>query len=301
MRIFALFFFLVFASISIACINGETKELKDGSIISIGKEGTIVPHGHEFLSLNFAEVSNNLDRLYKRTGDLDYLSDYALILMLQKKYKEASEIYLNIEKQSPGRYATASNLGTVYELMGNNEEALMWISKSYRIDSNSHMGSEWLHVKILEAKIKGNEYINSRFLVNTDFGKADTPQTTKSHEDLVKLRDALFYQLNERVSFIKTPEPIVAQLLFDLGNVAWLTGAKSEAKEVFEKAKAYGFSDPLIDTRLAIVSGKPIPKQVLVKSGATRENQGSIGIWIALGAAVLVILFGFIIIRRRKA
>jgi len=46
------------------------------------------------------------------------------------------------------------DLGTAYELAGKNEPALRWIREGLRRNPNSHKGTEWLHVKILEAKIE---------------------------------------------------------------------------------------------------------------------------------------------------
>ena len=67
---------------------------------------------------------------------------------------------------------------------------------------------------------------------------------------LKKLSNALYYQLNERVSFVKPKEKIVAQLLFDLGNVAFLLGNFHDAVTNYELAKQYGFSDQLIEARI---------------------------------------------------
>jgi hypothetical protein len=47
----------------------------------------------------------------------------------------------------------AANLGTALELLGNKEEALHWIREGIRRNPQSHEGTEWLHAKILEAKI----------------------------------------------------------------------------------------------------------------------------------------------------
>jgi tetratricopeptide (TPR) repeat protein len=219
--------FLLLALISItdafACLNGETLELKEGTMIYTDSKGEIIPHGHYFHmpASGYANKAKDLNRLWEKTKDIDYLSDLGIILILQKKYLEAEKIYLEIEQLKPNRYSTASNIGTLYELMGENIKAFEWIKKAVNIDPSSHKNSEWIHLKILEAKIKGTQFITSDFLINTNFGSAPAPTSKMSNAELLKLRDALFYQLNERVSFIEDKDSIVATLLFDLGNIAF--------------------------------------------------------------------------------
>lgn len=154
-----LFFYKTFA-----CLNGESMVLKDGTFLYEDYPGS-VPYGHIFNSdERFKDGIKQLDSLYKKNKDLDYLSDKGLLLILLKQYNEAVKIYLEIENLEPNRYSTASNIGTAYELLGQNEKALQWIKKSVEIDPNSHKNSEWIHVNILEAKIKGQEFVTTDFL-----------------------------------------------------------------------------------------------------------------------------------------
>ena len=248
---FALIFF--FLCKSFACLNGETTVLKDGTFLYMDRREK-VPYGHtkmfEVESLN--KSLKKLDGLYKKTRDLDYLSDKGLILILLKKYDEAIKLYLEIEEKEPNRYSTASNLGTAYELAGQNDNALKWIKRAVEIDPTSHDNSEWLHVKILEAKIKGELYYNSDFLLNLRFGSGDEPISGLKDSALQNMHDALYYQLNERVSFIKPKDELVAELLFDLGNFAFELGNYDDAGHDYELAKKYGYEGDLIDVRMAL-------------------------------------------------
>lgn len=248
----SLILFLALQSAStFACLNGDTKYLKNGFLLYIDREGRI-PLGHRFPGRTaLLSAKHDLDSLYKTTKDIDFLSDEALVMILLKDYKDAIKIYEQIEKRKPGRYSTASNMGTAYELLGDNENALKWIKRSVEIDENSHENSEWIHVKILEAKLKGVSAINSDFLLNTNFGEADLPRTTMKKDQVLKLAAALYYQLNERVSFIKGKDQIIAQLLFDLGNVLYLGALVSDAKQVYNLAGEYGYNKPLLAKRIA--------------------------------------------------
>jgi len=233
---------------SIACLNGESKILKDGTLLYVDEDSN-VPKGHEFFTGRFEKTLVKLDSLYNESKELDYLSDKGLLLILLKRYDEAINLYLEIEKIDANRYSTASNLGTAYELIGENEKALNWIRKSVEIDPKSHDNSEWIHVNILEAKVKGEEFITTQFLLNTDFGLDTIPKSNMTKEELQNLSKSLYYQLNERISFIKPKNKIVAHLLFDLGNIAFLLENYSVAKGDYRKAKKYGFTNQLLDIR----------------------------------------------------
>ncbi|GAA4350812.1 hypothetical protein GCM10023185_08880 [Hymenobacter saemangeumensis] len=255
------YLFLLSTVQAFACGNGRTFKvaeatisLSNGAVIALKHSGRIVPYGCQFVTATIKREIPVMYEQWKKTQDLAYLSDYALLLAFTKEYEKARDTYLYIESIAPDQYSTAANLGTVYELLGDNRQALSWIRKAVRIDPASHMGSEWLHVKILEAKLQGKSAVNSKFLLNTSFGTDVLPHTSLSKAQLLKLRDALFYQLNERVSFIQPQETIVAQLLFDLANVAYLTGAKSESKFIYTEAQEYGYSNPLLAKRLAALS-----------------------------------------------
>jgi tetratricopeptide (TPR) repeat protein len=289
---------------SYACINGETVTLKDGTMIfeenGGGKDGKTIPYGHDFFEIEYDSKLSNLYRLWQTTKDIDYLSDYGVLLILKGNYQKAVETYLQIEKIKPNRYSTASNIGTAYELLGQNENALTWITKAYKINPKSHNSSEWIHVNILEAKIKGEDYINSQFLLNTDFGNNAEPQTKLSNKELLNLRMALYYQLNERVSFIKNEDKIVARLMFDLANLAYLTGKKEHAAAIYDQAKHYGFNEPLWDERSAKAKGVAITKPKVIVQQQTKSKQSNS--WLMPGAIVggSIFILSIIVIRRKR-
>ena len=235
---------------SFACLNGEYRELKDGSLLFEDAEADLIPRGHSFSSKReFETALVQLDSLWKTTHDVAYYSDYGLVLIMLKRYDEALAVYQQIENSHPGRYSTASNMGTLYELMGQNENALKWIERAVEIDPASHKASEWIHVNILKAKIQGEDYINGKFLIGHDFENYDAPRSALSKEELRTLREALYYQLNERVSFIAPPDKIIAALMFELGNITWLIGDGPSANILYKKAEEYGANNDLLKLR----------------------------------------------------
>jgi tetratricopeptide (TPR) repeat protein len=234
---------------SFACLNGETKILKNEAYAYIDHDG-INPQGHNFFKGDFPRLIIELDSLYKKTKDLDYLSDKGYLLIVQGKYDEALKLYLNIEKIEPNRYSTASNLGTLYELMGQNQKAYTWIKKSIEINPESHKGSEWLHLRILEAKIKNLKDLSGQFLINTNFGTSNEPKTKLSKKEVDELTQSVYYQVNERMSFIEPKDEIISILLFELGNLAELKGENNSALATYRTARLYGYNDDLIVARM---------------------------------------------------
>ncbi|EJL75420.1 tetratricopeptide repeat protein [Chryseobacterium populi] len=281
---------------SLACLNGDTRELANKLTLYTDQEYG-VPYGHDFpKDLDYIILS--LEKGYKKTKDLDYLSDKGYILIIQGKYKEAVELYKQIESIKPGRYSTASNMGTAYELIGDNKEALKWIEKSIAIDPHSHSGSEWIHVNILKAKLKGEKYYTSDFLIGKDFGKGKYPKTDT--EDLHALRKMLYYQLNERISFVKPKDKIVARLLFDLGNISYLVGWKPDAYANYQLAKEYGFDDLVLKERLTISKTPDIKNETdyseeQIKKEILELNLPRINLYTSILAliAVAVVVFLF--------
>ncbi|RYY63738.1 MAG: tetratricopeptide repeat protein, partial [Chitinophagaceae bacterium] len=238
-----------------ACINGETRELKDGTLLFADRGGEArVPQGHEFSTIDYAATTARLEQGWRRTGDAAYRSDMGVLLILQKKYTEARDLYLDLERRKPGRYSTASNLGTVYELLGKNDSALLWIRRAVAIDPKSHKGSEWIHVNILEAKAAGNTNPSTTELLDADLGRDAKPRWTVAGRTPWTLDEAIFYQLNERMSFIAPPDPIIGRLLFELGNLRWLQHDPSSVGELYSAARRYGFSDTLLLRRAQTLS-----------------------------------------------
>lgn len=262
-----------------------------------------VPYGHDFGNperLKAFLVS--LEKGYQKTNDLDYLSDKGFILIILGNYQEAINLYKKIESIKPNRYSTASNIGTAYELIGNNVEALKWIEKAVEINPVSHFHSEWIHINILKAKIKGDQFITAKFLIGQDFGNDKLPKSTLSKEELYKLKKQLYYQLNERMSFVKPEDKIVAQLLFDLGNTSFLSGEKEEALEEYKLAAKYGFSNPILEERIHLFSpitrinlGDKVEKEIRFNTSESKKPE-----LIEFFASVFALIFvGLIVFKFR--
>jgi tetratricopeptide (TPR) repeat protein len=307
--------FLAFNASVFACIN-EMKALISGKHeITHTAEA---PVGRDFDdTIYYKGRLMELDSLWKAEKNIDHYSDYGVQLIYLGRYNEAKAVFHEIHKRQPGRYATAANIGTIYELLGQNDSALYWIKEAVRIDPTSHMNSEWIHVNILEAKVRGEAFVNAKFLIGTEFGNDIKPVTTLSEDELGKLKVALRYQLSERMSFIKSNDKIVGLLLFELGNMVALQDDVTTALRIYDKAVAYGFANNVLKKRYEhfltlqkglkneydSLKGRPWDKlkeqpATLVKSATTNNNSPYKTImWIS---GTLFVLIAAVLLWRAK-
>jgi len=207
------------------------------------------------------------------------LINLSAVLIRFGKLPEAVTLLKFIEQKYPGKYQTASNIGTAYELMGRNEEALEWISEGMRRNPDDHFGTEWLHALILKAKLgKFPAPAPGRSILNLDFGKEAMPKRPAllsvgnrgQQLSLFDLGVALRYQLGERIHFVDAPDPLVAGMLLDWANLELLAGSVESADVLYDAAIRYGSKEaPMISKRKAQVArvlSRPKSKR-MVKDG----------------------------------
>ncbi|MBL0016440.1 MAG: tetratricopeptide repeat protein [Bacteroidetes bacterium] len=234
---------LMFAVSGNACFNGFGESF--GESVRMSQASFPVPNGHP-VNTKDEDVTETLDVLKRgyENGEFEFSIDYGLYLVYDKQYEEAEKVFRNIVGKWPNKYEAASNFGTILEVNGKNAEALKWIKKAISINANSHDGSEWLHVKILEAKLNPAKKWSGATLTGVDFGENMILASSKTKSELIALQKQLFFQLNERVTFIQPKDPFIAALMFELGNVTFDLGQISDALSIYKKAKKYGFEDP---------------------------------------------------------
>ena len=229
-----------------ACVN-EYRTLLSGKVLFTDpSRGTVWNKNIDTLALR----NNAMELLeeYKRSNSIEAYSDYGAILIYLGEYEKAKLVYEEIEKNAPYLYTTASNLGTIYELIGKPDSALFWIKKSIEINPDSHKGSEWIHIKILEFKISNKKNIKNSIL-DLDFGNSAIP-TNPHNYDLAELQEHVWHQLEERTFFVKPQNEIVGNIYFDLGNILAQTRDVQAALESYEAAKTYGFHSKLLEKRI---------------------------------------------------
>ncbi len=154
-----------------------------------------------------------------------------------------------LEAQHPGSYSVAANLGTTYELKGDNQRALQWITEDIRRNPASHDGTEWLHQRILEVKLllaQDPAWLQRHRVLELDEQQIDVPtyryQLDGHAYSVEDIRLALHHQLMERMLFVKPADAVVADLLFTYGLVEAHRDVVESALELDELAKEYGFA-----------------------------------------------------------
>ncbi|HEV7406148.1 MAG TPA: tetratricopeptide repeat protein [Chthoniobacteraceae bacterium] len=198
-------------------------------------------HDHEYWVTLESELRPGVEPPAKPA--LTKVSDYSVVLAHLGEYEKSRRLLEEAEQKHPGNAAVASNLGTVYELLGENEKALKWIKKGIERNPKDHAGTEWLHVRILTAKValaKDPKWLEAHRVLEpyVDYGQEAHPSTSNPAKAKERSR-ALAYQLKERLEFVKAPEPIVGELLFSLANELTLSGAVEPAVGVYELAAEY--------------------------------------------------------------
>ncbi len=149
--------------------------------------------------------------------DKDIQSDIAVNLGYLGRYQEALEILKKLQVKNPTDYNIAANLGTTYELLGKNELALQFIKKGLQLNPDSHEGSEWVHVKILEAKLNmagQPDWIYKNRVLETGV-KFDSKESDALNDKAWDVE----YQLQERIPFTPFPDALLANVFDELGDL----------------------------------------------------------------------------------
>lgn len=198
----------------LACLNSYKPEIQKA--LGVGDMAAV------------ASLTAEAEKVYRDSPTLENSNDLAVAWILTGRLDEAIRLLRDLEKRQPGIAIVASNLGTALELTGEDQEALLWIRESVRRDPNEHEGSEWVHVKILEAKLmlkKNPNWLRTRSVVGWREGEqllADDRGRVRSPADLIA---PISYQLKERTQFVQSPDAIVGDLYLTLGDVAHSTSA----------------------------------------------------------------------------
>ncbi len=189
-------------------------------------------------------ASGKLRRLSSRSDP----QDAAVATILGGDYAAGIVMLKELEARKPDDYNTAANLGTAYELAGDNEKALEWIKEGIQRNSRSHQGTEWLHTVILEAKLaaaKGEGLPETTRLVSLPdtVDKSATLVIQGANHKVAEVFAALAYQLEERMVFVKPKDRWVAECLYSLAILQAHLYSVEDALGILGLAEQYGFPD----------------------------------------------------------
>lgn len=178
-------------------------------------------------------------------------NDAAVIDLLSGQVEQGLTALVAIEKEHAGFYFTAANMGTAYELHGEDEKALQWISEGIKRNPASHMYAEWLHENILKAKIKlktdPQRLEKNRIL---GFDPETMPKdaafkwvTSQGVADEHRIHISLMSQLGVRAIFIKPKDIIMSHLLKEAAEFELHHGLVEEALRLLDLSVDYGMPE----------------------------------------------------------
>lgn len=215
-----------------------------------------------------ARITQELGKAHAEKPTLENSNDFGVALLLSGKPGEAIALFRETEKKFPGSARVAANLGSALELQGNYDEALEWIREGIVRDVSLHRGSEWLHERVLKARVVlpyDPKWFDRESVIGLDFGDGEVPVAPeilpfekgklKGAQDLLRQVD---YQLLERTKYSKPPDPVIGNLFASGGDLAissglsLLDGGTEDAKRYYQSALEYGAPHAdLIRKRLA--------------------------------------------------
>lgn len=262
----------------------------------------------------------NKKREAAEKGDFRDQTNFGVAIMRRGLHAQARDIFAKLAVEHESEYVIAANLGTAYELTGDVPNALKWIRRGIELNPDSHEKTEWLHVKLLEAKLtalSNPKWFAQNTILNLDFGKDAFPDQPKvdahnvrhGHQQATEsIRHALEYQLHERLFYVKSPDPVVFDLLFTLGNILMVSENVDKAAEVYRLAKSYQIhpnavfetrrvkADEIIASKLAALEEQEYPVNHPILNSLRPYY------WqIAVGLVLLFGSFGYLFFKRKAS
>jgi len=220
----------------------------------VGSKDFYLVHGFDTSAL--LNRKKDLEHQFSVDHSFKHQSDLALIELKIGDKLKAVQILEQLYREHPKEYNIAANLGTGYELIGENQKAYDILNKAIKLNPESHQGSEWIHLKILEAKIQHKDP-SSIMQLNTDNALIDFYK--KLSEDEIhhynEIKSQLSYQLDERIAFVGPEDKIVGRLLIDLSDLTAITESVEQAIPYLDRALEYDPSlKSLVDSRLTEIN-----------------------------------------------
>lgn len=213
---------LLFATNAHACLN----------IFSFDSSGRVHYLEHEFLFSTYYK-QNEIEKLLKKLerkfnkGDYSYqnVSNYGVYLLMAGRSKEGLDLFRALSKKYPGLYEICANTAVAYELNGNIDSAYLWQVKAMEINPQAHNNSEWIHLKILEAR----KHLLSDpgwCLDNNITGAVDSINSYKEYFDQYGHENGntrlifreFIDQLEDRFPFTYAEDKVMGKLMFELGD-----------------------------------------------------------------------------------
>lgn len=220
MKKILVFSLLIFSLQSRACINIF-------AVDSAGR-GHYLSHWF-FFSVEFRqkEITQKIKAAEKMfaAGQYSYqnISDYGAWLLMAGRYAEGLDLFRALSKKYPQVYEINANTAVAYELNGNIDSALYWERASLKINPTAHGNSEWIHLKILEARkqLQADPDWCLHHNVTDVVNRIKETYKFEEHEDFnegSRIFSDFMNQLEERFPFTYAEDKVMGKLMMELGD-----------------------------------------------------------------------------------
>ena len=209
-QIILLLITFITAYLSLACLNVFHVNSK-GENTYEDHDRLIYQYETHFDKKEIDEWLSDYDLKNIEQYETELQSDIAVKYLQLGQFEKALPILRKLVKEFPEQYEFNSNIGTTYELIGQNRLALRYIKKGLEINPDSHRGSEWIHVKILESKVaidKDPNWLDDNKFLDLDAKLADLMVRYPGEESrwVYNILTHLDYQLRTRIPFVPSPD-----------------------------------------------------------------------------------------------
>lgn len=198
--------------------------------------------------------------------------DMGAWLIYQDKFQEAIDYMHEHVKIKDQNYSYYSNLGVAHELNGNLDSAYYWTQKGVETNPESHYGSEWIHIRILEAQLAledNPDWLQNNNVLGYELGQDSIPLPIPEDMDEFELAEKIYFQLLERTYWVKAENKVVGNLLLALADNYSKYWDSEKSIGTYELVAEY---DPelteVVDKRLAYIRN-------LLETGAGVSNSFS--------------------------
>jgi tetratricopeptide (TPR) repeat protein len=212
-------FFVFLILKSNACLN----------IFALDAKGRVHYLEHSFffhLDFEKKEIQKDIKHLEKKfkKGNFDFknISDYGAYLLMSGYYKEGLELFSALIQKHSDVYEIRSNIAVAYELNGRFDSAYFWEKKALELNPDAHDKSEWIHLNILEARIKSaadtNWCLNHSITGIVDSINKHYQFSIHEGGKEMWLFENFNKQLDERFPFTYPEDKVMGKLMMELGD-----------------------------------------------------------------------------------
>lgn len=291
MKRFLIFLFISLLSLSsTACLN-EIGIIRGVTTVKINEWELAKPY------VSKAELRDYILTAKKGCGGAEEIcSDLVIAYLYNGEFAKALDLSTRLVARFPKKYEIVMTHAGALELNGKFAEALRFIRKGMKINPASHENSEWIHVKILEARIKGGD---PKTILDLGFGNGNEPLVPAGMNLRLTLKQ-LHFQLMERYYFIPKSDQQFGALLHDYANLLYVNNFKTISRDFYRMAVDYGFSAEIAPSEKTLPALKKAPEaEQPVVPKRTKKPDGTLPTILVL-CSVVVLFLGILFIRTRK-